>query len=39
MKKALALLLTVAFVAGLTGIALAEDTYDIVKKGGTLIVG
>ena len=32
MKKILAFALTVAFVAGLAGIALAEDTYDIVKK-------
>jgi polar amino acid transport system substrate-binding protein len=39
MKKALAILLTVAFVACLAGIALAEDTFDIVKKRGTLIVG
>ena len=37
MKKALALLLTVAFVAGLAGIALAEDTYDAVKKKGVLV--
>ena len=39
MKKILALALTVAFVAGLAGIALAEDTYDIVKKKGVLVVG
>ena len=39
MKKVLALLLTVAFVAGLAGIALAEDTYDAVKKKGVLVVG
>ena len=39
MKKILAVLLTVAFVAGLAGIALAEDTYDAVKKKGVLVVG
>ena len=39
MKKILAILLTVAFVAGLAGIALAEDTYDAVKKKGVLVVG
>ncbi len=39
MKKILAVLLTVAFVAGLAGIALAEDTYDTVKKKGVLVVG
>jgi len=39
MKKILAILLTVAFMAGLAGIALAEDTYDIVKKRGVLVVG
>ena len=39
MKKILAILLTVAFVTGLAGIALAEDTYDAVKKKGVLVVG
>jgi polar amino acid transport system substrate-binding protein len=40
MKKVLALLLTVAFVAGLAGIALAqEDAFDVIKKRGTLIGG
>ena len=39
MKKILAVLLTVTFVAGLAGIALAEDTYDAVKKKGVLVVG
>ncbi|MBP1721205.1 MAG: extracellular solute-binding protein family 3 [Deltaproteobacteria bacterium] len=39
MKKILAILLTVAFVAGLAGIALAEDAYDTVKKKGVLVVG
>lgn len=40
MKKILALLIVLTFVVGLAGIALAqEDTYDIVKKRGTLIGG
>jgi polar amino acid transport system substrate-binding protein len=40
MKKILALLTVLTFVVGLAGIALAqEDTFDIVKKRGTLIGG
>ena len=39
MKKILAILLTVAFVAGLAGVALAEEAYDAVMKKGTLVVG
>jgi polar amino acid transport system substrate-binding protein len=39
MKKVLAILLTVAVVAGLAGVALAQDTFDAVKKKGVLVGG
>jgi polar amino acid transport system substrate-binding protein len=40
MKKILAILTVLTFVVGLAGVALAqEDTFDIVKKRGTLIGG
>jgi len=40
MRKIPALLIVLTFIIGLAGIALAqEDTYDIVKKRGTLIGG
>jgi polar amino acid transport system substrate-binding protein len=39
MKKILAILMTVALMAAVAGIALAEDTYDSVKKKGILVVG
>ncbi|HTZ39033.1 MAG TPA: ABC transporter substrate-binding protein [Syntrophales bacterium] len=40
MKKVLATLIALTFVIGLVGVALAqEDTFDVVKKRGTLIGG
>ncbi len=39
MKKVLTILAVLAFLSGFSSIALAQDTYDIVKKRGTLIGG
>jgi polar amino acid transport system substrate-binding protein len=39
MKRFLATMIALTFVVGLAGIALADDTYDVVKKKGILVVG